>query len=144
MKKWVLCTLWLSATVGAVNLPSPRSTVSDGLTPTEIPAPLKQIWTNKLVGRYLPSAKTFNGLPPSHAAFHSQKLLTLEDAILLALRNNPDVISAQMTRVIDKYNFELAEEKLTPTFTLADFSATAQKGAKPAYGSFIPLHGWIK
>ncbi len=44
-------------------------------------------------------------------------ILTLRDAIWLALRNNPAVKNAEMQRTIDKFSLELAQWQLEPHFT---------------------------
>ena len=84
------------------------------LTPADIPKPLPQSWDNKQVGVYLPSALNPSGLPvPQHLKIPHKKL-TLMDALTLVLRRNPDVMSAEMQRVSDKYAWEIACEKYQP------------------------------
>jgi outer membrane protein TolC len=46
------------------------------------------------------------------------KPLTLQDAILLALRFNPDIQSAELQRVIDKFQLEVSYYNFKPQFTL--------------------------
>ncbi len=60
------------------------------------------------------------------------KYLSLNDAILLALRNNPNVISAQLERVIDKYNIKLANYAFQPQYTL-NIDQSYQNNEKPTY-----------
>lgn len=44
------------------------------------------------------------------------KTLTLHDAILLAVRNNPQVRSARLQRVVDKFALEVARNEFLPQF----------------------------
>lgn|GEM_PF-6019660 len=44
--------------------------------------------------------------------------MTMRDAVFLALRNNPDLISAELDRVTDKYALILARNQYMPHFTL--------------------------
>ncbi len=61
-------------------------------------------------------------LPMPQTTVRTSKLLTLPDAIILALRNNPTVRSSRLQRITDKYALELADYAFEPHF---DFSASA-------------------
>lgn len=65
------------------------------------------------------------------------KTLTLQDAILLALRNNPDVFSSQLQRVVDKYALEVAYYNYEPQFAI-NGNATIARGEKPT-GTIGPV-----
>lgn len=60
------------------------------------------------------------------------KKLTLREAILLAMRMNPSVRSAEIQRVADKYALEVAHNQFAPQYT---FTANANfaDGSKPTY-----------
>ena len=111
------------------------------LSTTDIPKPLPQSWDNQQVGMYLPSALRASGLPAPQSLNVPHKKLTLMDALTLALRRNPDVMSAEMQRVSDKYAWEIAREKYQPK--LADLNVVAQKyqGGKTQY-SMSPNIKW--
>jgi outer membrane protein len=122
----------------AVRLPVPRMTEYTHLTPADIPKPLPQRWGNRVVGRYLPSALTPDGLPPPLHMSLPTKLLTMQEAILLALRNNPAVINAQLQRIEDKFQLEIARNAFMPQISALTLGGKWAKGAKPDYGSFNP------
>jgi outer membrane protein len=46
------------------------------------------------------------------------KIITLKDAVFLALRNNPDVRSAEIQRIADKFALVLAKNQFQPQYTL--------------------------
>jgi outer membrane protein len=73
-----------------------------------------------------------NQLPQPQATSLLPKLLTLDDAIILALRNNPSVHSSRLERINDKYALELANYAFQPHF---DFSVgtTFTQGQKTGY-----------
>lgn len=77
-----------------------------------------------------------NALPPPQTTLRMPKLLTLEEAIILALRNNPTVHSTRFQRISDKYALETANYAYQPHFDLSA-SVTYMKGSKPGY-SFDP------
>ncbi len=58
-----------------------------------------------------------NYLPPPQITVKMIKLLTLEDAIALALRNNPNIVNSRFQRINDKYALELANYAYEPHFT---------------------------
>src|SRR5581483_1619101 len=57
-----------------------------------------------------------NILPLPQTTIQKPKLLTLEDAIVLALRNNPLVRSARLQRISDQFALELANYAYEPQF----------------------------
>ncbi len=58
--------------------------------------------------------------------------LSLREAILLALRNNPDVESSELQRVIDKFSLVVAHNHYMPQFSLGG-AAVYARGAQPDY-----------
>ncbi len=62
------------------------------------------------------------------------KLMTLHDAILLALRNNPQIQSARLQRVVDKFSLEVARNEFWPHYGISGV-ASYVKGSKPGYGA---------
>lgn len=69
------------------------------------------------------------------------KILTLKDAILLALRTNPNVRSAEIQRVADKFALEVAHNKYEPQFAI-EGSAMFQNGSRPQYLA-APTATWL-
>ncbi len=61
-------------------------------------------------------------LPRPHETPRAPKNLSLKEAILLALRNNPTVENSELERVTDKFNLEIAYKKFRPSYT---FKTTA-------------------
>lgn len=57
-------------------------------------------------------------LPPPQTTVQRTKLLTLQDAIVLALRNNPAIQSSRFQRISDRYSLELADYAFQPHFNL--------------------------
>lgn len=53
---------------------------------------------------------------PAHTKFLGN-LLTLRDAIWIALRNNPDVKNSEVQRIEDKFALEVAQHAFVPQFT---------------------------
>lgn len=82
------------------------------LKQSEVPVPLTQGWDNRVVGQYMPSALSKTGMPTKLKTTVPYAVLTLQDAILLALRHNPDVQNEQIDRIITKYNNQLALDNL--------------------------------
>ncbi len=70
--------------------------------------------------------------PSLNAANNTPHLLTLKEAIFLALRNNPDVESFELQRVVDKFALEVAKNAFAPQYNLTG-STQYQKGQKPAF-----------
>ena len=87
------------------------------LNNNDVPAPLVQGWDNRVVGRYIPSALSRSGMPTPLLSKVPNRVISLQDAILLALRHNPSVLSAQMQRVFDKYNDQIMLDKLRYQWT---------------------------
>lgn len=69
------------------------------------------------------------------------KTLTLQDAILLALRNNPNVRSAEIQRVADKFALEVAHNQFEPQFSIGG-SSTYANGSTPQY-NFNTTGNWL-
>lgn len=76
--------------------------------------------------------KELQQLPKPQLTLRTPKLLTLQEAIILALRNNPTVHSNRFQRISDKYSLELANYAFQPQFTLSG-STTFTKGEKTGY-----------
>lgn len=93
---------------------SKRRTVISSL-PESYDADLHQIWP------YIPHPKDTITFP---------KKLTLQDAILLALRYNPNVEDSEIQRIVDKYNIILEHYNFEPQFTFSQDS-TYSSGATP-------------
>ncbi len=60
--------------------------------------------------------------------------LSLKEAILLAMRNNPNIRSAELQRAIDKFALVVAHNEFMPQFTLTG-QAFYQHGAKGSYSA---------
>ncbi len=58
-------------------------------------------------------------LPKPQITHITPKKLSLRDAILLALRNNPDVKSSELTRITDKYAVMLAHWEFEPQYSFS-------------------------
>lgn len=65
-------------------------------------------------------------------SFAEAKTLTLQDAVLLALRVNPNVHNAQMQRILDKYNLRLAEFEFEWQYQLTGSAAHTKATAEGA------------
>ncbi len=50
--------------------------------------------------------------------FSNVPLLTLQEAVLLAMRNNPDVKNAELQRVVDKFSLAVAHNQFFPQYQL--------------------------
>lgn len=72
-------------------------------------------------------------LPSPTDAKVPAKTITLREAILLALRNNPDVINSELTRITDKYNIILVRRQFAPQYQPITASMLFQKGSAPTY-----------
>ncbi|MBS0351111.1 MAG: TolC family protein [Proteobacteria bacterium] len=73
-----------------------------------------------------------NILPLPQATIHRTKSLTLEDAIVLALRNNPAVRSSRLQRIMDRYALELANYAFEPQFKFSS-NVTFTQGERTGY-----------
>jgi outer membrane protein len=74
------------------------------------------------------------GLPPPQTTALTAKLLTLQDAIALALRNNPNVLNARLQRISDRYALELADYAFQPHIGLTG-NVTVQEDKKTGYNA---------
>ncbi len=104
-----------------------ESTAAYALSINDLPAPLPQGWDNRVVGAFLPSALRANGLPPAQKIKSSKKILTLNDSILIMLRDNPDIISANLQRINDKYSY--AEKMQRYGWALDDLKLSVGKNS---------------
>ncbi len=73
-----------------------------------------------------------SSLPLPRTVPRQPKRLSLKEAILLALRNNPDVESSELQRVVDKFALEVAHYAFMPQFTLGGTANFANKST-PSY-----------
>jgi outer membrane protein TolC len=73
-------------------------------------------------------------IPAPKMTHTAGQTLTLRDAIFLALRNNPDVESAELQRVNDKFSLLMAYNTFFPTYTLSS-TATLPNEGKSSYGT---------
>jgi outer membrane protein TolC len=72
----------------------------------------------------------------SSAFAHGPIVLTLKDAVALAIRNNPTLEQAELTRITDKFALVVDEHKFEPNYTLtgsSSWSHTVSSGAA-SYG----------
>ncbi len=79
-------------------------------------------------------------LPNPTATPQKSKNLSLQEAILLALRNNPNVISAELQRVLDKFSLEVAHNAFIPQFNV-EGSTYFTDNERPSY-SIGPSISW--
>ena len=61
--------------------------------------------------------------------------LKLDDAIALALKNNRGLIDARLSRTIQKFALELAEERYRPTASVSSFAGASEGGDPTADAS---------
>ena len=80
------------------------------------------------------TVKELDQLPLPQSTTIATKLLTLDEAIVLALRNNPSIHSSRLQRISDKYALELADYQFQPQFQLST-SATFTQGEKTGYAA---------
>ncbi|HVV67495.1 MAG TPA: TolC family protein [Gammaproteobacteria bacterium] len=87
-------------------------------------------------------AQTLTPAPPPPAAIlykpqpaDANAILTLRDAILLAMRFNPNVKNAELQRVVDKFSLAVARDQFAPQVSLTG-QALFQNGAAPSYSGF--------
>jgi len=69
---------------------------------------------------FLSPILSYGGVKNNLNRFATYKIqsLTLNEAVLLAIRNNPSVRNAHLQRVIDKFTVEIAQNEFEPNFTL--------------------------
>ncbi len=102
---------------------------ADDISPTSIPVNQKT-WRADVMPANLPGAVVDASTPKFPA--NKPLTLSLREAILLSLRDNPDVKSADLSRVIDKYSVIVAHHHFEPQYHLGASAAFTQ-GAKPLY-----------
>lgn len=140
---FVLLIFAASTAFADVVLPPPETTVPPIITSpiNETPKdPSVNFHQERFLGEYSNSTLPPPGETPAQIAaipqpggtFRMSKYLTLQDAIYLALRTNPQVKINELDRINNKYALELAYREFVPqyTFNLTDTYAT---GAKPSY-----------
>jgi outer membrane protein len=69
---------------------------------------------------------------PTHTSVAPMKL-SLHDALLIALRNNPDIEKAELQRVLDKYDLLIAYNQFFPKYKMGATASWPDKGG-PSYG----------
>jgi len=76
--------------------------------------------------------KSFIQLPSPQISPRLPQKLTLKEAILLALRTNPNVESDELQRVLDKFSLDAAHAAFAPQYNLAG-AYNMQSGGSPTY-----------
>lgn len=71
-------------------------------------------------------------LPAPQKSFTQPKQLNLQEAVLLALRNNPDIQNAELQRVLDKFALEVAHNQFEPQYSFT-MGANYGTGQSPSY-----------
>lgn len=128
------------------HLPPPDEVIVEH-HPTQLPPPrathtTPSVLVDPMIGlpyNYLPPYEPVGPetpLPLPTATLHPPKLLTLRDAIMLALRSNESVLSSELQRIVDKYQVILAREVFQPQYTFK-LNSTLTRGLKPAW-NFTP------
>ena len=108
------------------------------LASLQLPAPADSFAAVGLPAQVIPvvdqsattSVPNVQEIPPQPDLTIEGKHLSVSEAILLALRNNPQVLSAQYKRILDKYDVEIANNAFQPQYSL-DINQTFQNHAKP-------------
>lgn len=108
-------------------LPSPQDTCESGVS--DLSAYNHPVYLNQY---NIPDQEKIIQLPQPGETHLPAKTITLREAILIALRNNPSVINSELTRITDKYGLELAHYDFEPFYSLKG-SALYKSGTKPAY-----------
>lgn len=90
---------------------------------------------------FLPSPCPLVQLPCPSRHEMLPKRLSLYDAILLALRFNPNVRNNQIQRVADKFALEVAHNNFNPQYTF-NATATFSRNNKPQY-TVVPQVNWL-
>lgn len=138
----LVCFTGLSFAQNEVSLPAPNGENTALPTPThtgtcnvhaiaQVPAP------HYKRPRYFPYPEMMP--TPLDRKSPLQKILTLKEAILLALRNNPAVINAELTRVTDKFALQLAHYAFEPQFTF-NANATVTNKQKPIFTAISTMN----
>lgn len=89
-------------------------------------------WRTAVAGLHRPGGVV--ELPTPRITPHRTIHLSLREAILLSLRNNPNIQSADLGRVIDKFAVVVAHNAFEPQYALGG-TATLTKGSAPLYTS---------
>lgn len=89
------------------------------------PLPIPNLIENKLVSAYRSQPTT---LPKPEDTGTKPQMLTLRDAILLALRKNPTIQSAELNRVVQKFAVVVAHNEFEPQYTFTS-DATFKPGS---------------
>lgn len=71
-------------------------------------------------------------IPAPHATITQNQRMSMREAILLALRNNPNVEAAELTRVQNKFSLMVAYNNFFPQYTL-NASSTMNNGSSATY-----------
>ena len=103
------------ASCQAMSLPTPRTTEHSAYFNANPPLPQP----DSINWQYIPTGY----VPPAKPTFKLPNKISLQDAILLALRNNPNIIGDELQRVLDKFSVLLAFHAFQPQYTLTS-SAT--------------------
>ena len=129
----VLFSVMLSDCLASeVSLPLPSDTQA---VPSVGPVPVKGSISSDHTKKTSSDAKMQDWLSQPQAT-KTVKVISLEEALLIALRNNPEILSSQLTRVMDKY--ALIEAKRTafyPVLESISSGVTYNKGDKPSYNN---------
>ncbi len=83
----------------------------------------------------LPNASYNIQLPATDSA----PILSLRDAILLAMRFSPNVKNAELQRVVDKFSLAVAHDQFAPQIGLTG-QALFQNNSKPSYSGFPTIN----
>ncbi len=107
------------------------SVLADSLSPASI-AVTPSNWRQDVAN--LHQAGGIIELPAPQTTPHKPLTLSLREAILLSLRNNPDIQSTELNRITDKFSVVLAHHFFEPQYTL-DASASVADDGHPVYTS---------
>jgi outer membrane protein TolC len=94
---------------------------------------IKQGLSTLAFALWLPCQAQILTLPAPKATHTVGTTMTIHEAVLLTLRNNPDIISAELDRITQKYGLILARDQYMPHFTLGG-ALTANSGAHATAG----------
>lgn len=90
----------------------PNTGIQTSLNRSEIPKPLRYGWDERYLSNHMP--KRFSTLPSPAATKRGKKTLSIHDAIMLALRNNTDIINSDMTLIANRFSYETSMNKFKP------------------------------